>query len=261
MMKTARSADTVRDSLKALRYHQVYAILRGWIFDGTYPAGAKLPPENELCTRLGVSRITSRKALDLLAGEGLVRRVQGKGTFVTAEINGAPAVADMEQLIRRVARASAQSKIVDVRLREVAGDPDICRDLDLGREQPVREISFVRTLDGKPTGYRQSYLPLDIAPGITAAEIRHKPMLQVLEDHGVEVSVAETLVGACLADTGKAMILDTTVGAPLVRIRLILRNADKRPVERSTRYYLADYYEHHLYLTRSAGLNASNLNL
>src|SRR3546814_11933994 len=76
---TVNSSEVVRDSIKALRYHQVYSILRGWIFDGTYPAGAKLPPEGELCERLGVSRITSRKALDLLVSEGLVRRVQGKG--------------------------------------------------------------------------------------------------------------------------------------------------------------------------------------
>ncbi|MBB5707075.1 GntR family transcriptional regulator [Sphingopyxis panaciterrulae] len=258
---TVNSSEVVRDSIKALRYHQVYSILRGWIFDGTYPAGAKLPPEGELCERLGVSRITSRKALDLLVSEGLVRRVQGKGTFVASELNGAPTVGDMEQLIHRVARASSRSKVVDVKIREVIGDPDICRDLDIDEGGKVREIGFVRTLDGKPTGYRQSYLPLDVAPGITPDEIRRKPMLQVFEDHGVRISAADTLVGACLADTQKAMILDTTVGVPLVRIRLILLDEDKRPIERSTRYYLADYYEHHLYLTRSAGLNASNLSI
>src|SRR3546814_9069895 len=85
--------------------------------------------------------------------------------------------------------------------------------------------------------------------------------LPIFEDHGVRISAANTLVGACLADTQKAMILDTTVGVPLVRIRLILLDEDKRPIERSTRYYLDDYYDHHLYLTRSAGLNASNLSI
>lgn len=256
---TVNSPESVRDSIKALRYQQVYSILRGWIFDGTYPAGAKLPPEGELCERLGVSRITSRKALDLLVSEGLVTRVQGKGTFVTSELSGAPTVGDMNQLIRRVAQASSRSEITDVKIREITGEPDICRDLALDEGATVREISFVRTLDGKPTGYRQSFLPLDVAPGITAGEIRRKPMLQLFEEHGTTVSAADTLVGACLADTQKAMILGTTVGAPLVRIRLVLLDADKRPIERSTRYYLADYYEHHLYLTRSAGLNAGNL--
>src|SRR3546814_15911555 len=79
---TVNSSEVVRDSIKALRHHQVYSILREWIFDGTYPAGAKLPSEGDLCDRLGVSRITSRQALDLLVREGPVRRVRGQGPFV-----------------------------------------------------------------------------------------------------------------------------------------------------------------------------------
>src|SRR3546814_12958826 len=110
---TVNSSEVVRDSIKALRYHQVYSILRGWIFDGTYPAGAKLPPEGELCERLGVSRITSRKALDLLVSEGLVRRVQGKGTFVASELNGAPPDGVSEQWIPTVARRPTRPKGLD----------------------------------------------------------------------------------------------------------------------------------------------------
>lgn len=253
--------EIVSDSIKALRYHQVYSIIRGWIFDGTYAAGAKLPPEGELCEQLGVSRITSRKALDLLVSEGLVIRIQGKGTFVSTDLRNAPVVGDMEQLVGKVNRLASRSKVVNVQMREVQADPDTCRDLGLKKDSTVRELLFVRTIEGKPAGYRHSFIPLDVAPDITAEEIRKKPMLQLFEDHGFEISAADQLVGACLADTQKAMLLDTTVGAPLVRIRLVLMDADKRPIERSTRYYLADRYEHHLYLTRSAGLNTSNLNI
>lgn len=251
-------SEVVRDNIKALRYHQVYSLLRGWIFDGTYPAGSKLPPEGELCERLGVSRITSRKALDMLVGEGLVVRVQGKGTYVAKDLPGMPSVGDMEHLIRKVTRLTARSKVVDIKIREVEADAETCRDLDLKAGSTVREITFVRTVEGKPTGYRHSYMPLDVAPEITASEIRAKPMLTLLEDHGVEISAADQLIGASLADTQKAMLLDATVGEPLVRIRLVLYDKDKRPVERSTRYYLADRYEHRVYLTRKGGMSESN---
>src|SRR3546814_20936242 len=91
---------------------------------------SRLPPEGEWCGRRGGAGRASRKAVDLLVSEGLVRRVQGKRTFVASEMNGAPTVGDMEQLIHRVARASSRSKVVDVKIREVIGDPDICRDLE-----------------------------------------------------------------------------------------------------------------------------------
>ena len=56
--------------------------LRGFIEDGDYADGGKLPPERHLSDRLGVSRATLRKALDALERDGLIWRHVGKGTFV-----------------------------------------------------------------------------------------------------------------------------------------------------------------------------------
>jgi GntR family transcriptional regulator len=245
--------EAVRESIKALRYHQVYSMIRGWIFDGTYPPGSKLPPEGELCKEFGVSRITSRKAIDLLVMEGLLSRVQGKGTYVAQDLGSAPNIGDMEQLMRKTARLAKKSRIDEVKVREVVADEETARDLKLRKGAKVREFSFVRQVEGRPTGYRISYVPMDVAPQIVPDELKTQQMLTVLEKHGVEVAGANQLIGATLADTQKAMLLDTTVGAPLVRIRLITIDADGRPVERSTAFYLADRYEHHVYLTRKAG--------
>lgn len=245
-------ADNTNESIRTLRYHQVYSTIRGWIFDGTYGPGAKLPPEGELCDKFGVSRITSRKAIELLVAEGLLTRAQGKGTYVTEDIGSAPNSGDMDQLIRKTVRLSKKSKVADIRMREIEADEDVAHDLSLRKGAKVREISFVRTIDGKAAGYRIAYLPMNIAPDLTPAELKAAPMLSVLEDHGVDVAGARQLIGACLADPQKADLLETHVGAPLVRIRLIVHDSDGRAVERSTAYYLADRYEHHVYLTRSA---------
>ena len=65
-------------------YKRIYNALLEKISSGEYAPGARLPAEKELCETFGVSRITSKRALELLADQGLVIRRPGKGTFVNA---------------------------------------------------------------------------------------------------------------------------------------------------------------------------------
>ena len=49
--------------------------------------GDKLPPESELCKILGISRLTLREAINALKNEGMINSIQGKGTFVSGNID------------------------------------------------------------------------------------------------------------------------------------------------------------------------------
>lgn len=63
-------------------YQQIYDKLMEDVADARLRPGDRLPSENELSQRFGVSRITSKRALEMLSAEGLVERVPGKGTFL-----------------------------------------------------------------------------------------------------------------------------------------------------------------------------------
>lgn len=63
-------------------YQQLAAILRGRIADGTHPPGKKIPPLTALEAEFGLSSMTVRRAVALLAAEGLLLVVPGRGTFV-----------------------------------------------------------------------------------------------------------------------------------------------------------------------------------
>ena len=65
-------------------YQEIYTSLLNDIRTGRYQAGQQLPTEQELAELFQVSKITSRRALDLLVDEGCITRISGKGSFVIA---------------------------------------------------------------------------------------------------------------------------------------------------------------------------------
>lgn len=64
------------------RYEQMYLTLRNRLHTGEYTIGDKIPSEKELMEQFEVSRITSKKALDMLVQDGYIVRQPGRGSFV-----------------------------------------------------------------------------------------------------------------------------------------------------------------------------------
>ena len=62
---------------------QAISQLQEFIADGGFEPGVRLPPERELCERLGMTRNVLRRALDALERDGAIWRHVGKGTFVS----------------------------------------------------------------------------------------------------------------------------------------------------------------------------------
>ncbi len=63
-------------------WRQLADILRAQIESGELSAGRIMPSETTLSQEHGLARGTVVKALDALEREGLVERIQGRGTFV-----------------------------------------------------------------------------------------------------------------------------------------------------------------------------------
>jgi DNA-binding GntR family transcriptional regulator len=70
------------------RWQQLAALLRSQIQFGELPPGRIMPSETTLMQEHGLARGTVRKAIDAFAQEGLVNRVQGRGTFLRRKGTG-----------------------------------------------------------------------------------------------------------------------------------------------------------------------------
>lgn len=66
-------------------YKHIYDDLLEKISSGAFNAGDRLPSEKELCDTYNVSRITSKRALEILAAQGYILRSPGKGSYVNTQ--------------------------------------------------------------------------------------------------------------------------------------------------------------------------------
>ena len=71
--------------VRTIRYHQIAEELKGRVMSGAYAAGRLLPSESDMSAEFSVSRVTIRKALEVLRDIGLVDARQGFGWFVAGE--------------------------------------------------------------------------------------------------------------------------------------------------------------------------------
>jgi GntR family transcriptional regulator len=107
-------------------------------------------------------------------------------------------------------------------------------------------------VDDKPIGYVNTDIPSSLRFRFKLSELNESPMLTLLERKGVDIAYADQIISATLADARLASLLNVTVGAPLIQIRLVVFNSSRRPVERMLAWYRADHYHHHVRLTRNA---------
>ena len=109
----------------------VLAAIRRIIETGQLPANGRLPTERELAAELGTARRNVRRALDILEGEGLIWRRQGKGTFAgqppdPTEALAAEIAGEVDPMVAMEARICIEPALAGLCARRATAD-DVAR--------------------------------------------------------------------------------------------------------------------------------------
>jgi len=221
-------------------YAQVEAQIATDIARGDLPVGAQLPTEDELIKRFSVSRTTVRKAIQNLAGRGLVEIRRGTGTFVTmpritqelTELTGF--VEDMRALGH-----NPTARLID-RTVVAAGD-DVARHLALATGTRVMRIRRVRLANGVAMSLDETYLPLEIGKKIVTHDLEAEPIFALLEQrYDIALVEAEYRLEATSADGDVAAALGVEVGSPIFLIERTSYSAGDTPVDYEKLSYRSD---------------------
>jgi GntR family transcriptional regulator len=252
----ALKAAKVDLSSEAPLHGQIRASLQGMIANGAYPSGSVLPGEQELARHFKVSRITVKRALNDLALAGFVRRMRGRGTIVTGGPAHPVVRASFNTLLDSLKAMGAETEVVLLAAEETAAPPAVAELLDLKRGAKVQRAVRLRRLKGTPFSHLVTFVPLEIAAAYSLEQLATTPLLTLLERAGAKATDAEQMITAVAAPKEIADALQISVGAPLLHITRVMRDAGGRAVQVIEAHYRPDQFQYHIRLTRKAGGDA-----
>lgn len=229
------------------KYHIVKMDLLNRINTQEFKSGDKLPSEQELTQQYDVSRITIRKALEYLVQDGVIYRVQGKGSFVSDQS------VENESRIRHSVSCSDLLRSFHLKptrrvvQREVVPCPaEAAANLHLEEGTPVLLYERVYYGDDDPAIYGKSYISLEQLPDFEKYDLAECSMVEIIEEtYGKHICKLNRKLRAMSASNGISKRLQVITGFPLLHLHFqSCFEGERIPFEDAELYYRTDVIDY-----------------
>jgi GntR family transcriptional regulator len=203
-------------------YLQVERRIEDLLLRGLYKAGDRIPPEAELVTSLGVSRVTVRAGVARLVERGVLERRQGSGTFLLRPPEGARLASGLERLETytvHAGRLGLKLSSSDLTIEASGATVEEAAALDVDEGTALARVSRVLLIEGEPTAWMVDVVPESVL-GVDVVQGRFRPdamLLDLLVSEGVPVGCSQMFIGAVMAgpenEVGRRLRVETPSAA------------------------------------------------
>lgn len=151
------------------KYLLIYEEIAKQIQEGHYPARTILPSENEFADRYQTSRETIRKALNLLAQNGFIQKIRGKGSLVLDlkrhqfPFSGLISFKELAENMGGKAKTTVEDFTLELAGREIG------RELNVEENEKIWKVKRVRHIDDERVILDKDYLVEQHVPGLSHA--------------------------------------------------------------------------------------------
>lgn len=223
-------------------YQTISEAIKKDILTGKYPVDSFIPTENELEAMFEVSKITIRKAIELLVSEGYLEKQRAIGTKVISN-----------RLFNKLAKAQSFSTIltdegleVDKKILTIRSlKKQEIADLGVAFQGNVTEVKRLYYLDGAPFIYYTHYLA-DIYHGINESQLDQLSLYQLMKENGQTVARFEDEFDVKLLTSAEQEILQTATSHLLERRRFSYNEAEQI-IEYSLGLYNTDLHAYRIH--------------
>jgi len=171
------------------KYMEIANDIRNKIVKQDIKANEQLAFEKDLCVKYNASKMTVKKALDILVNEGLIIKRRGSGTFVKsisdADMNKLLVANQFRGLTALYTGHKVKSDIIEFTV--VASDEEIKSKLSLDNEEFVYNVIRVRNLDNSPFVLENMYMPINTIPGLKKQHAEESIYSYIEDDLGLKI--------------------------------------------------------------------------
>ena len=198
-------------------YKSIAERLRIRLNSSDYNIGSPLPGEKKLAEEFAVSRMTIRKAVDMLVGWGLVVRRHGSGTYVarkdlhheTTNLTG------LAEVLRRQGKEVTSQVLV---FEVMPAPPAIASQLRIQINERIYFSRRVRYVDGKPLMLEDSYMPVRLFRNLSLIHLEGSKFDYIEKECGITISGNYESLTPVLADKQLSAQMNVPEQTPLLRI-------------------------------------------
>lgn len=228
-----------------VKYKAIAEKIRENIKDGAYEDN-RLPDQMTLAEEFGVSRVTIKKALDLLTTAGLVYSIQGSGTYVKQ--NALHSVKSSIQIGQNVGLTTAanesldlSSKVLDFSVRFPSKEETEL--LMIPTESPVYEINRLRILEDRPYSIEHTVIPVHLVPNITVDVLERSLYQYIREEAGLVFGDNRQTIRAAQPNETDQKYLNCKETEPVLEVEKVMFQENGVPFEYSIVHHRFDMVE------------------
>lgn len=217
------------------KYEIIAQTIRMRIQEGAYPLESALPDQMNLCREFEVSRITIKRALEVLIAEGYLYSRQGSGTFVMKNalaLNGHDSRADeYVGLTKQLSDQTVTSKILRFLIRNPSEEE--AKKLLLSLDDFIYDIERVRYVDGKEFLVEHTLMPFAVVPGITKEVLSQSIYSHIKKTLGLKIGGSARRITAEKPDELDQKYLFCSKEDPVLQVEQVVHLKDGTPFEYS----------------------------
>jgi GntR family transcriptional regulator len=205
------------------KYEQISNEIRKRIKDGVYSPDEPIPDELSLAQEFGCSRMTVKRALDVLVSEGLLYRKRGHGTFIvkSAILDGQVNVVSNETLglTNLLKGRKVTSKIITF---EVLFPPeDVATHLCIDTNTPVYHLIRLRNVDDEPYVIERTYMPTNLITGLNEKVLHSSIYNYITNELGLTIAGSHRKIRAAKPNKLDQMYLQCAPDDPVLELEQV----------------------------------------